>query len=210
MEEASGSNPLYSTRRLSSCPALAGRFIFWPSSSIIVTNMWAKTSNRGFTIVELLIVIVVIAILAAITVVAYNGIQQRANNARRDTDLTSYMKAMRLARINAGVSLRYITVNTWSVGACAASSGNTGNVEPKDLPKTHACWVRYYENIDRIAAASGANLESLKAGDYRGNPYMIDENQNETGACATDRIYTFNGNGTAAYSEYAALPPYEC
>ncbi len=36
--------------------------------------------GSGFTIVELLIVIVVIAILAAISVVAYNGIQQRAHN----------------------------------------------------------------------------------------------------------------------------------
>ncbi len=36
---------------------------------------------RAFTIVELLIVIVVIAILAAISVVAYNGIQSRAKNA---------------------------------------------------------------------------------------------------------------------------------
>lgn len=46
--------------------------------------MWATSKHqRGFTIVELLIVIVVIAILAAITVVAYNGIQQRAENARR-------------------------------------------------------------------------------------------------------------------------------
>ena len=34
--------------------------------------------QTGFTIVELLIVIVVIAILAAISVVAYNGIQNRA------------------------------------------------------------------------------------------------------------------------------------
>lgn len=35
-------------------------------------------SSRGFTIVELLIVIVIIAILAAITIVAFSGIQNRA------------------------------------------------------------------------------------------------------------------------------------
>lgn len=40
--------------------------------------MWAKNKNSGFTIVELLIVIVVIGILAAITIVAYNGVQTRA------------------------------------------------------------------------------------------------------------------------------------
>lgn len=39
-----------------------------------------KQKAHGFTIVELLIVIVVIAVLAAITVVAYNGITRRANN----------------------------------------------------------------------------------------------------------------------------------
>lgn len=39
-----------------------------------------KETKSGFTIVELLIVIVVIAILATISIVAYRGIQQRANN----------------------------------------------------------------------------------------------------------------------------------
>lgn len=44
-----------------------------------MTKEWASyKSNRGFTIVELLIVVVVIAILAAITIVSYNGITQRA------------------------------------------------------------------------------------------------------------------------------------
>ena len=38
-----------------------------------------KTKDQGFTIVELLIVVVVIAILAAITIVSYNGITNRAN-----------------------------------------------------------------------------------------------------------------------------------
>lgn len=38
---------------------------------------WAGKS-KGFTIVELLIVIVVIAILATITIVAYNGVQNKA------------------------------------------------------------------------------------------------------------------------------------
>ena len=41
--------------------------------------MTKQTKSRGFTIVELLIVIVIIAILAAITIVAYNGITARAN-----------------------------------------------------------------------------------------------------------------------------------
>lgn len=40
-----------------------------------------RAGPSGFTIVELLIVIVVIAVLSAITVVAYSGIQQRAKNA---------------------------------------------------------------------------------------------------------------------------------
>ena len=39
-----------------------------------------KVKQSGFTIVELLIVVVVIAILAAITIVAYNGIQNRAKS----------------------------------------------------------------------------------------------------------------------------------
>lgn len=40
--------------------------------------MKLNTNQKGFTLVELLIVIVVIAILAAISIVAYNGVQDRA------------------------------------------------------------------------------------------------------------------------------------
>lgn len=48
----------------------------------------------GFTIVELLIVIVVIGILAAITIVAYNGVQNKANDAAIKSDLAAASKKL--------------------------------------------------------------------------------------------------------------------
>lgn len=54
--------------------------------------MWAR--QKGFTIVELLIVIVVIAILAAITIVAFNGVQQKARNSQTATTILAYKKAL--------------------------------------------------------------------------------------------------------------------
>lgn len=52
--------------------------------------------SSGFTIVELLIVVVVIGILAAITIVAYNGVQTRSRDSQRDTDLANIQKALEL------------------------------------------------------------------------------------------------------------------
>lgn len=51
-------------------------------------------AQHGFTIVELIIVVVIIAILAAITIVAYNGVQNRARDSKRAADMASIQKAI--------------------------------------------------------------------------------------------------------------------
>lgn len=43
--------------------------------------MVAKQYTKGFTIVELIVIVIIIGILAALTIVAYNGVQDRAKNA---------------------------------------------------------------------------------------------------------------------------------
>ena len=56
--------------------------------------MGIKNKQNGFTIVELLIVIVVIGILAAIVIVAFNGIQDRAVATTVKSDLTNVHKKL--------------------------------------------------------------------------------------------------------------------
>lgn len=50
---------------------------------------------KGFTIVELLIVVVILAVLAAITVVAFNGVQDRAKKAVLATELGNISKQLK-------------------------------------------------------------------------------------------------------------------
>ena len=61
-----------------------------------------KSERRGFTIVELLIVIVVIAVLASITVVAFNGIQDRAKASKVNAAIDSYIKLLEMYKVDNG------------------------------------------------------------------------------------------------------------
>ena len=94
-----------------------------------------QTKARGFTIVELLIVIVVIAILAAITIVAYNGIQNRAKTSSGQAAANSLVKKFEALNAIKGVYYSNTTaagvagsaLNTYSAAAPVAGEATIDN-----------------------------------------------------------------------------------
>jgi len=68
-----------------------------------LSNIKKMQSEKGFTIVELLIVIVVIGILAAIVIVAYNGVQNRAKSSSAQSTANSLVKKAEAYNANVGV-----------------------------------------------------------------------------------------------------------
>lgn len=74
-------------------------------------GMRFRSNKSGFTVVELLIVIVVIAILAAITIVAYNGVTSRARKTSVITDLEGNSKQLGLYRAEHGTYPTSLSAN---------------------------------------------------------------------------------------------------
>ena len=98
-------------------------------------------SIRGFTIVELLVVIVLIAVLSAVTVVAYNGIQGRARVAATDLERSAIDKGIESFRTlnnnNVPISqddLRSVGLST-VVDKITIGSGVTTPWNPTNTPQ---------------------------------------------------------------------------
>lgn len=77
---------------------------------------------RGFTLIELLIVITVVAILATVSVVAYNGIQQRARDSLRASNISSILSAVSVEAATRGSYLFLRSNSSCGLATTMASS----------------------------------------------------------------------------------------
>ena len=127
---------------------------------MIAQNINTK-KTRGFTIVELLVVIVVIGILAAITIVSYTGITQKANTTKAQTNGQS---AQSVAEVYAAEQNHYpratadfasSTTTKLPAGISLFYTGGTGvNATPSGTNGTTTVWYQYCGAV--AAPAAGA------------------------------------------------------
>jgi len=107
-------------------------------------NTKNQQDHHGFTIVELLVVIVVIGILAAITIVSYTGISQKATVASLSSDLDNASKQLKLYYVDHGSYPTSLDGNNCPLGSapspdtryCLKSSSNATLTYANVLPST--------------------------------------------------------------------------
>lgn len=151
-----------------------------------------KRDQRGFTIVELLIVIVVIGILAALVVTTYGGIQAKARDSKRQTDIQALQTQIEAfyATNNYYPNLTDINNATWRAKNMKSLSTDT-MTDPSGTSST----------LVTTAAASGNKA-------YTYSPTGCDttapsDDTGSTGSCTGYTVSAWLESSSKAYSKQA-------
>lgn len=125
--------------------------------------MLKKTSQRGFTIVELLIVIVVIGILAALVLNTFAGVQKRARDTERQTDATAISTQLERYYADNGKYPLIADVTVANLkgidGGALKAPGQTADslVSSATPTKDQYGYITYDDATTPVACTTGAN-----------------------------------------------------
>jgi prepilin-type N-terminal cleavage/methylation domain-containing protein len=146
-----------------------------------------KKRNQGFTIVELLIVIVVIGILALLVITTYSGIQAKARNSKRASDVKSLQTQIEAYFSQNGYypSRTDMNSDTW-LGTNMKSLDKNAMIDPKNPTQSN----------DFVAAAA-ANVYAYAVTDSSGNSCEADDTQCAKYTLTATYEGTVNGQSTA-------------
>lgn len=167
----------------------------------------SRDGHRGFTIVELLIVIVVIAILAAITAVGYNNITRSAHDAAIKNDLRNLASLFQQSEIDYGA---YPRANARLSTLSFKASKSSYMQAPDTTYNLTVCNSTdpTIKNSAVIARSKSGNIFSIHSGDgFTIKEFAIENwhNEDSTGSLRCQAIDTDLGKidaGTGNHNIY--------
>ncbi|MCU1458374.1 MAG: prepilin-type N-terminal cleavage/methylation protein [Actinomycetia bacterium] len=145
-----------------------------------------KDSDEGFTLIELMVVVLIIAILIAIAIPTFLGARSRAQDKSAQsslrnsltaaktiyTDSEDYSKATPAALLGVEPSLAFVDATTGSAGPKSVSvSATTSVIAMAAVSSSGKCYVIR----DNVGPASTGNPQGTTFGTFTSNP--------ATGAC---------------------------
>lgn len=159
-------------------------------------------ARSAFTIVELLIVIVIIAVLAAITIVAYNGVQARAVKTALQSDLRNAATKVALDKAEKGT---YPADQSAALALFTPTAGTHYEYSTPDNGATYLMTITsdkegipaYCQKSDGSLTEGACPGHSGPSGGGGGGPIAI---QTVTSAnCPTSRTLTFDKRDNRTY-----------
>ena len=175
--------------------------------------------QRGFTIVELLIVIVVIGILAAITVVSYNGITNRAKEVAIKSDLKTGATQLQVAFATSGefptdaTGLKKsddtnFTYTSTATGFCLAATsaavpGKSYRVTNDGTIEEGICGIGSGSFIQTVTAANCPATRTMVVDARDNRTYWVQKLTTDTCWMLTNLAYA--GGGTNTYNDVKTL-----
>ena len=109
-----------------------------------------RKQKQGFTLIEILIVVAIIAILASVVLIGLGPTQQAGRDARRLSDLRETQNALELYYNAKGT---YPAVATWSALSAAIVAANIGITQPLPNDPTNSGVYVYEYSVNGTDSA---------------------------------------------------------
>lgn len=124
-----------------------------------------KLNNRGFTVIELLIVIVVIGILATLVVTTYSGIQEKNRDTQRKTDINNLRAKIETYQAQSGnyPTLANLNSSGWRATNLKGLAANALQ-DPKWNPSIKACTTKGVAQLTTVTLPNCFSYEVTPIG----------------------------------------------